>query len=253
MNILKSLLAILLINTLISCDGFEGPDSGESEDWFGLGTDEETTDIITEPETETDTTPIWDFGDNEEATKSVNRFDELLKSSVTITLYNSADEKYGIGSGVFISNEFIATNFHVIEYKPEKIVITRNSDDSEGIAEVYKFDMEHDVAILKINMPNPKPVNISKVLPKVGDDIIVAGSPEGLKGTISKGNVSAIRKFHPYDYDMIQISAPISHGSSGGPVVNMNGELIGISVSTLKDGQNLNFAVPVKYISHLLD
>jgi len=52
---------------------------------------------------------------------------------------------------------------------------------------------------------------------------------------------------------MIQISAPISHGSSGGPVVNSNGELIGISVSTLSEGQNLNFAVPVKYIKHLLD
>jgi S1-C subfamily serine protease len=97
------------------------------------------------------------------------------------------------------------------------------------------------------------PIKISSNLPKIGDDIMVAGSPQGLEGTISKGIISSIRKFDPYDYELIQISAPISEGSSGGPVVNSSGELIGISVSGMKEGQNLNFAVPVKYISHLLD
>lgn len=75
----------------------------------------------------------------------------------------------------------------------------------------------------------------------VGDAVLVAGNPKGLEATFSRGIVSAIRS----NPDVIQIDAPISAGSSGGPVVNESGEVIGVATSSLTQGQNLNFAAPL--------
>jgi len=75
----------------------------------------------------------------------------------------------------------------------------------------------------------------------VGDTVLVAGNPKGLEATFSRGIVSAIRS----NPDLIQIDAPISAGSSGGPVVNESGEVIGVATSSLTQGQNLNFAAPL--------
>jgi trypsin-like peptidase len=77
----------------------------------------------------------------------------------------------------------------------------------------------------------------------VGDDVLVAGNPEGLEASFSKGIVSAIRS----GSGLIQMDAAISPGSSGGPVVNQRGEVVGLAVSTLVEGQNLTFAVPVRF------
>jgi len=248
MNKRFSIAILLHVFFLTSCGGFDLNENELNEDSNNEGLE----DILAESESDTnsDWTSVLFQSDK---TTTNNRFSELLKSCVTITLFNEGGNKYGIGSGVFVANDIIATNFHVIEDVPAKITVTRTSDEESVEGVVYKFDKVHDVALIKLKIERPTPIKISSILPQIGDDIVVAGSPQGLVGTISKGIVSSIRKFHPYDYDMIQISAPISHGSSGGPVVNSNGELIGISVSTLSEGQNLNFAVPVKYIKHLLD
>jgi Trypsin-like peptidase domain len=78
----------------------------------------------------------------------------------------------------------------------------------------------------------------------VGDDILVAGNPEGLEASFSRGIVSGIRSVS----GLIQMDAAISPGSSGGPVVNRQGEVIGLAVATLVEGQNLNFSVPIRYL-----
>ena len=121
---------------------------------------------------------------------------------------------------------------------------------------INKVDPIHDVAVLKTNnFKSNKFLNIKTKFPRIGNDVWVAGAPEGLDGTISNGIISAIRKEKPYDFDLIQFTAPISFGSSGGPLINPNMDLIGITVLGIdrNDAQNLNFAVPSKYISHLLD
>jgi len=184
---------------------------------------------------------------------TLNPAERLLELSVTISIFDARGQIIGLGSGVYVGENLIATNFHVVEKDHAYITISRNSDNLEFSGTIFKLDPAHDVAIVKTEHTCESPIKISRNLPKIGDDIMVAGSPQGLTGTISKGIVSSIRKFDPYDYELIQISAPISQGSSGGPVVNNKGELIGISVSGMQEGQNLNFAVPVKYISHLLD
>ena len=84
----------------------------------------------------------------------------------------------------------------------------------------------------------------------MGDTVFAVGNPQGLEGTFSQGIVSGIRQF---DADsLLQITAPISPGSSGGPVVDSEGKVVGVAVATFKGGQNLNFAIPAKYVDELL-
>jgi len=81
----------------------------------------------------------------------------------------------------------------------------------------------------------------------VGDVVYVAGNPEGFEGTFSQGIVSALR-----GSEYFQITAPISHGSSGGPVLNNRGEVIGVAAGIFSQGQNLNFAIPVSKLAPML-
>lgn len=85
----------------------------------------------------------------------------------------------------------------------------------------------------------------------VGESVIAIGNPRGLEGSVSTGIVSGFRISN--GVKMIQITAPISPGSSGGPVLNSRGVVIGVATATLKGGQNLNFAVPATYISDVLN
>jgi len=93
-------------------------------------------------------------------------------------------------------------------------------------------------------------VKITKDLPASAERVLVVGSPMGLEQTISEGIVSAVREI-PNVGKIFQISAPISSGSSGSPVVNMKGEVIGVATFQFIKGQNLNFAVSGKYVMDL--
>jgi S1-C subfamily serine protease len=179
-------------------------------------------------------------------------FEKVLAGSVTIHPLNRNGTPTGVASGVIISSKYIATNFHVVE-NAESFEITMNSNNETiRSGKLFKVDEAHDLAIIEVMHENKNIIRFSLDAPKIGDDVIVAGSPSGLNGTVSKGIVSAYRKAGIYDFDLIQIDAPISPGSSGGPVVNKDAYLIGISVGGLGEG-NLNFVVPVKYIQRLLE
>ena len=87
----------------------------------------------------------------------------------------------------------------------------------------------------------------------VGDTVFAVGNPQGLEGTFSQGIVSDIRQFETDSLDsLLQITAPISPGSSGSPVLDSEGKVIGVAVATFKSGQNLNFAIPAEYVLELL-
>ena len=187
-----------------------------------------------------------------ETVQSTDLATDLLNKSVTVYLYNELGALEGLGSGVFVAEDKIATNYHVVEFFPDSIISVINGNDKKLGCSIYKLDEAHDVALLKFDGYRAAPIALASSTPKVGENVIVAGSPEGLTGTISKGNISAFRDFEPYDFKLLQISAPISQGSSGGPVINEQGELLGITVSMFSEGQNLNFAVPVRYVKFLL-
>lgn len=110
------------------------------------------------------------------------------------------------------------------------------------------IDKEHDLLLLSIpSIKAPSLVLGDSDKITVGDEVYVIGNPYGLEGTFSQGIVSSIRTLH--SDTLLQITAPISPGSSGEPVLNTQGEIIGVSMGTIEGGQNLNFAIPSSYLS----
>lgn len=176
---------------------------------------------------------------------------QAFPSVVMLVMEDDNGQPLSLGSGFFVREDIVSTNLHVVEGAAggyAKIVGKRKKYDITGYVAI---DRKMDLVLLKINDVNAPAVTLgdsSKIA--VGDEIFAVGNPKGLEGTFSKGIVSAIRKIE--EDTLLQITAPISPGSSGGPILNSEGNVIGISVATFKGGQNLNFAIPVSYLSNLL-
>jgi hypothetical protein len=118
---------------------------------------------------------------------------------------------------------------------------------------VIGYDQDHDLALLDIDPPKPVPVLRlgDSTAMAAGDPVIAIGNPLGvLDYTVSDGILSAVRVLSP-TFTLLQITAPISQGSSGGPLLNSYGEVVGIVNAFLGGGQNLNFAIPANYLKLL--
>ncbi len=164
---------------------------------------------------------------------------------VTITTFNISGESVALGSGFFINKTgLLITNHHVIE-GAFRIMVEGSDGKKYKVRTVINEDKAMDLACLLVDITDNKIpyLNISGAIPEVGDRIMVIGSPLGLEQTVSDGVVSAVRTISGLG-EILQISAPISPGSSGGPVVNLKGEVIGVATFQAKVGQNLNFAIP---------
>ncbi len=110
------------------------------------------------------------------------------------------------------------------------------------------MNAKHDLCVIKINDNSIPSLSLATAeRAKIGDEVYVASNPKGLEGSVTKGIVSSVRS----DVGLLQIDAAISSGSSGGAVVNERAEVVGIVKSSLIDGQNLNFAIPVEYLKSL--
>jgi tetratricopeptide (TPR) repeat protein len=173
---------------------------------------------------------------------------ELVKrikpSVVAIVTFDARGEKLSRGSGFFDAPGRIVTNRHVIEnaYRVEVHLANGNTYNAKGVVAV---DGEGDIAVLQVDVPpgSAQPLTVGRTSPQEGESIVVIGNPLGLEGSVSNGIVSAVRDI-PNFGRIIQITAPISSGSSGSPVINMRGQVVGVATLQLTDGQSLNFAVP---------
>jgi hypothetical protein len=174
----------------------------------------------------------------------------IYKNNVNSTITIETDNG-SIGSGFFIAPFIIATNYHVVEGANSASCYLNNSNEKYEIEGFVGIDKVTDLILLKVSQLNKPSIKISRTKVVVGQKLFVMGSPKGLSSTISEGIVSGLRNIN--GSNLIQMTAPISPGSSGGPVFNSVGELIGISVQQIKDGQNLNFAIPSNYLQILID
>ena len=177
--------------------------------------------------------------------------EKALAATVYLEMQNSNGLPLGFGSGFFVRDNLIATNYHVIEGAARGTAKLVGQFSTYTIEGVTATDKTNDLALLKVTMYGIKPLplgNSSDV--KIGETVYVAGNPKGLEGTFSNGIISSRRD--QYAKERLQMTAPISPGSSGGPVLNSKGEVIGISFMTLVSGQNLNFAIPSRYLTELL-
>ena len=164
----------------------------------------------------------------------------------------SIETATGQGSGVIVDpSGVVVSNFHVIQGETQVELTLHNGDIYDDIA-VVDIDQRRDLILLKIKAFNLDSAILGDSdLIEVGEDVVLVGSPEGLDLTLSEGVISAFRD-SGNGYRLIQTSAPASAGSSGGGMFNAYGELVGIVTSQVREGQNLNFAVPVNYVRGLI-
>jgi len=152
------------------------------------------------------------------------------------------------GSGFVVREDgAVVTNYHVISRATDiKVKIGPKILDIEGVLYV---DLDNDLAILKVEgkgFPTVRLGDANGLL--VGEKLYVIGSPQGLENTISEGILSGIREISP-QRRILQMTAPISPGSSGGPVFNGKGEVVGVATFLIEENQNLNFALPINLIT----
>ena len=163
-------------------------------------------------------------------------------------------ESGAVGTGfVLTADGRIATNLHVIQGATE-VRVTLLDGTKHIVHRVHAIDSERDLAIISIE-PSSKmttlPLGDSDIV-SAGDIVIAIGNPLGvLDYTVSDGLISSVRPL-TQSLTILQISAPISQGSSGGPLFNHYGEVIGVATAIFTEGQNLNFGVPSNYLRSLL-
>lgn len=203
---------------------------------------------------------------------------KAFESTVLLVMEDANGQPISLGSGFLVREGEIASNLHVIKGASRgyaKLVSQKDKYDIQGITAI---DTDRDLVLLKISPVanlggNPqKQVDLTKFSDseleklantpslslslgnsdkvQVGETVYAVGNPQGLEGTFSQGIVSSIRQVG--SDRVLQITAPISPGSSGGPVLNSKGEVIGVSVATFRGGQNLNFAIPSNYLKALI-
>jgi S1-C subfamily serine protease len=195
---------------------------------------------------------------------------KAMPSVVLLVMEDSNGQPLAMGSGFAVSEGVIATNMHVIEgaargyaktasqtIQPKTprssryIEVPLHEEPKRDIRGIVASDPLRDLVLLSVDgmkLPALSIGDSSEVA--VGDAVYAIGNPRGLEGTFSAGIVSGVRNIG--EDTLLQITAPISPGSSGGPVVNSKGEVIGVAVATFKGGQNLNFAIPSSYLSSLI-
>ncbi|MDO4492864.1 MAG: trypsin-like peptidase domain-containing protein [Clostridia bacterium] len=172
--------------------------------------------------------------------------EETAQSVFLIRAYDKNGEPDSSGSGfLMFGGDILVTNHHVVN---GAYSLTAESDDGKvyPLEQLLIASRENDLAILRFGEPVGKPLEPSEEKLRRGENVTAFGSPQGLKNTVSKGNVSHV------DPDEIRFTAPISGGSSGGVLIGENGKAVGVVYATLKaQSQNVNFAKPIALATEL--
>ena len=183
------------------------------------------------------------------AEKSFEQLAQLASSVVMITIHDDKGEPIGSGSGIMVGRKgYILTNQHVASGGRFYTVRIEDDNNTYRTEEIIKYNQVLDLAVIRIDRAlNPLPIyNGAQKLVR-GQKVVAIGSPLGLFNSVSDGIISGFRKFD--NVDMIQFTAPTSPGSSGGAVLNMYGEVIGISTAGIPDAQGINLAVGYEFIN----
>jgi serine protease Do len=176
----------------------------------------------------------------------VDMVEKVGAAVFTIYVRNSGGELEGQGTGFFISSDGMGvSNFHVFNAGSDYVIKTVDHKEL-SVEKIITLNEESDFVIFKVtNVGNTFPyLKFSDTTPKKGEEIFVIGNPIGLENTVTRGIISSIRS-RVSDNDLIQIDAAISHGSSGSPVLNMSGQVIGIATFKImeQDCESCNFAI----------
>jgi tetratricopeptide (TPR) repeat protein len=176
---------------------------------------------------------------------------DTLPSVVLVVGQKGKQKSITIGSGFWISSNTIVTNNHVIRGIKNLFIKPLGKKELIKVKKVVIADSQKDLAVLEVEENIGRELKLAEKPVSIGEDIYVIGNPEGLEGTLSQGIISQLRKISGKQY--LQITAPVSPGSSGGPVLNKNGEVVGVVVGSISKGQNLNFAISSSELNKLIE
>ena len=170
----------------------------------------------------------------------------VFPSVVLLVMVDKNGQPLSQGSGFVVQPNIVVTNHHVIEGATSGFAKVIGKKETYEVSGFVSVDQKYDLALLEINGVKAPSITLTDTeTVAVGDKIFAVGNPLGLEGTFSEGIVSGIR--HLKAGTLIQITAPISPGSSGGPILDEKGQVIGVAMASFSDGQNLNFAIPASY------
>lgn len=182
--------------------------------------------------------------------RSEEVFQKISPAVVEVEADEANGAYYSLGSGFFIDDQgTFVTNYHVIDSTVSGKVSLTDGSECE-IKAVLGYDPALDIAVLQADISGNPYLSLAENGVTTGETIYALGSSEGLTSTFSSGNVSAASRVID-DATYIQITAPISHGNSGGPLVNVFGEVVGINTMAYIEGQNLNFAIDIRELGEI--
>ena len=173
----------------------------------------------------------------------------MLPAIVRLTVVDSHGNAVVQGSGFVIGKNMIATNIHVIA-GAHAVTANFQSGRSETVKGLVSEDIPRDIALVYADTTGVHPLMLAGGTFQIGDPVVAVGSPQGLGNSLSTGVISGVRNY--LASKVIQTTAAISPGSSGGALLNMRGQVLGITSFFYKDGQNLNFAYASDYVRRIL-
>lgn len=174
-------------------------------------------------------------------------YEKLSPSVWVVVALDAQGVTMGTGSAVVIGSEQMITNCHVL--MKAKAVSVRRMNTMHS-AQLLHADADRDLCILRVpGMRAPAVVIAALKSLKVGQRVFALGAPKGRELTLSDGLISSLPRDDKDQVSEIQISVPISHGSSGGGLFDKDGRLIGVTTAMLKDAQNINIAMPAEWIA----
>lgn len=183
-------------------------------------------------------------------------FKRVAPSVVLIEVYDRRGVKLGQGSGFFVDGRgTVVTNAHValsVNAASLKVSIFDDQLQATGVRNVdsvVSTDVENDIAVLRLNWRPVRFVRVRTAPAEIGERVFAIGNPIGLLHTMSDGLISGRREAN--GIEVLQISAPISPGSSGGPLVDADGNLVGVTTAGIP-GETLNFAIPSSTVTEVL-
>lgn len=175
---------------------------------------------------------------------------EALERVVTVRVIDRYGDVVASGSGFFVEQGTVITNAHVLKGSSQLELVDSSGVVLSKVATFLGADPDVDLALLQVDGPVRLPMQMAETDTAPGDYVIALGSPLGLGSSISEGISSGLRDLQTSR--LLQITAPISPGSSGGPVLNRRGQVVGVSTMSISGGQNVNFAVPQSILRSFL-
>lgn len=191
----------------------------------------------------------WQLLFNKDFADNPAKIETAAKSVVKINCYNSRGDLSATGSGfAMLEDGVIITNYHVIEKEAFSVELILDDGSKHKVNTVIAIDKENDIAILKseedLGLSLLEKGNTKKL--KKGEKVVAIGSPLGLINTVSTGVFSGF-----VQNEVLQFTASISNGSSGGALFDNEGKVLGITFASFKEGQNLNLAIPIEKVVDL--